>query len=191
MDVLLPFWERPSSSGLFFSIVSTFSSCWCDTSSLMAPTTLAYGREEWLFHIPTLDTNGGWDKNVIWLQLNVCFCPYLYTPWSSTARFRSSLHSSSTHTQPGGHSTSSLGTAFSPFWQTIPFEYDITHVQSIHTHPHIPHQCSPQACQSTVHQVTASDFQKPLRWRSCDQHLGQSEAYRKRVPCNSAACSIW
>lgn len=46
MDPLLPFWERPSSSGLVSSVVSTFSSCWCDTSSLMVPTTLADGLEE-------------------------------------------------------------------------------------------------------------------------------------------------
>lgn len=43
----------------------------------------------------------------------VCLC----VPWSSTALLRSSLHSTSSHTQPGGHSISSFGTAFSPFWQ--------------------------------------------------------------------------
>lgn len=72
------------------------------------------------------------------------------------------------------------------------FRFSMTsHMYRAYTHSHIPHQCSPQACRSTVHQVTASDFQKPLRRRSYDQHLGQSEAYRKRVPCKSAACSIW
>lgn len=49
----------------------------------------------------------------------------VYGPWSSTALLRSSLHSTSSHTQPGGQSTSSFGNAFSPFWRHM------------HTHCHL------------------------------------------------------
>lgn len=119
---ILPFWGHPSSAGLVFSFVSTAFSGWCGTSSLLVPRTWGGGLEGWWFHTPSLDTYSMQNGTDVRFGF-YCRCVLVYsqTPWSSTARLRSSLHSTSSHVQPGGHSTSSLGTAFSPFWQTSIF----------------------------------------------------------------------
>lgn len=159
----LPSWEHPSSSGLFFSFVSTFSSCWCDTSSLMVPMTLADGPEEWLFHIPTLDTNRGWDRNVIWLQLKMCFCLYLYTH-PDHPQHDLDLHSTLHPPTPNPVDIPLRPSEPLFLHSDRPAGFSRTsYMHRAYIHPHIPHQCTPQACQSTVHLVTASDFQKLLQ----------------------------